>query len=293
MIKKISIVIILSLFLTGILGVYITLNNRQKRRLALIEAQKNAKAPEISIRLIEGWSNKEVADYLEKQGIVPAKDFLAAAKNFDVSEYNFLPEQAKGDLQGFLYPDTYRLFESIKDRGVNSPKEAAEQIIIKLLNNFRSKLPDTAEALAKKQGLDLYQAIVLASIIEKETGRTTITATQKEGLDEERKTIAGIFYNRLNIKMALESDATVNYVTGKNDPAVSQKDLETDSPYNTYKYRGLPPSPICNPSLSSIMAVLNPTDSGFLYFLHDQTTGKAYYAKTYEEHLRNKQRYLK
>jgi UPF0755 protein len=294
MFKKIIIVTTLALFLTAVLGVYIKLEGREKRRLALIEAQKNAKAAEISITLIEGWNNKEIAAYLEKENILPAVDFLASIKNFNTLEYqSFLPKEAVGDLQGFLYPDTYRLFASVSDRTQSSTTEASVQIISKLLDNFEKKLPSDAAALAKKQGVSLYEAIILASVVEKETGRTAITEAQKEGLNSERKIVAGIFYNRLNIGMALESDATVNYVTGKSDPAVSLKDLEVDSPYNTYKYRGLPPTPICNPSLSSIMAVLNPTDSNNMYFLHDQETGKAYYAITYEEHLRNKQKYLR
>ena len=92
--------------------------------------------------------------------------------------------------------------------------------------------------------------------------------------------------------MPLQSDATVNFATQKNQPSPSQADTEVDSPYNTYKYKGLPPGPICNPSLNSIMAALYPTDTDYMYFLHNQKTGQAIFAKTYEEHLKNKQKYL-
>ena len=112
-------------------------------------------------------------------------------------------------------------------------------------------------------------------------------------LDEERRIVAGIFYNRLNAGMALQSDATINYFTGKNDPSPLLEDLEKNSPYNTYKNRGLPPTPIGNPSLSSITAVLNPTNTDYFYFLHKQPSGEPVYSRTFEEHVANKQKYLK
>src|SRR5206468_268019 len=110
---------------------------------------------------------------------------------------------------------------------------------------------------------------------------------------EDRKMIAGVFYNRLKIGKGLESDAIVNFITGKSEPAVSTADSEIDSPYNTYKYPGLPPGPICNPGLDSIMAALYPTESDNMYFLTIPETHRAVFAKTYEEHLKNKQKYLK
>ncbi len=277
----------------GVFGLRSALNQRNMAR----QAKQPAPQPreEISLTFIEGLSNKELAGFLAKNHVVDSpNDFLTATKNFNAQEYsNFLPAAAAGNLQGFLYPDTYRFFKDITDRSETSNSEASNIVINKLLTTFGQKIPDDAVGLAKAQGLNLYQAITLASIIEKETGRTAITDEQKQGLDAERGIIAGIFYNRLKIGMALESDATINYITGKNDPAVSQADTKIKSPYNTYQNRGLTPTPIANPSLSSILAVLHPTETNYLYFLHDQNTGKAYYAKTYEEHLRNKQKYLK
>ncbi len=93
--------------------------------------------------------------------------------------------------------------------------------------------------------------------------------------------------------MALQSDATVNYITKKNTPSVSTADTKVDSPYNTYLYQGMPPGPICNPSLSSLMAAVYPASTDYFYFLSDPQTGKAIYAKTFEEHILNKQKYLK
>ncbi len=269
---------------------------KYKKNQLLLKKQsiENQKAEEINIRIIEGWSNKEIAAYLEKQGIVSASDFLKALKNFNTSEYDdLLPKDAKGDLQGFLYPDSYRLFKSISDRSLTPADEASGTIIKKLLDTFKKRLPTNAEALAKKQGLSVYEAITLASIIENETGRNAISAESKARLDEERRIVAGIFYNRLNAGMALQSDATINYFTGKNDPSPLLEDLEKNSPYNTYKNRGLPPTPIGNPSLSSITAVLNPTHTDYFYFLHKQPSGEPVYSRTFEEHVANKLKYLK
>lgn len=293
MAKKFLISLIIALAVLGGLGLYGALKYRNDLRQARLN-QPLPKKEEISLTFVEGLSNKEVAAFLEQKGAVDsAGSFLNDVKNFDAQKYLFLPKEARGDLQGFLYPDTYRFFKDITDRSVTSSTAASDIIIDKLLATFGQKIPADAASLAKAQGLSLYKAITLASIVEKETGREAVTDEQKQGLDAERGIIAGIFYNRLKVGMALESDATVNYVTGKNDPAVSTADTQINSPYNTYKYAGLPPTPIANPSLSSILAVLHPTQTDYMYFLHDQTTGKAYYAKTYDEQLQNKQKYLK
>jgi len=131
--------------------------------------------------------------------------------------------------------------------------------------------------------MSVFDIVTLASIVEKESGAS----------QQDREIIAGIFYNRLNAGMALESDATVNYVTKKKTPAISQADTQLDSPYNTYKYPGLPPGPISNPSLGSLMAALYPQKTDYVYFLTDPKTDRAVFAKTYDEHLANKQKYLK
>jgi len=284
-----GLIIIVGLIASGL----IYYRHRQNQWLAQKQAVENQKAEEITIRIIEGWSNREIAAYLEKQGIVPSSEFLKALADFNTLKYQSLPKEAKGNLQGFLYPDSYRLFKSISDRTITTPQMAANTVIGKLLDTFEKRLPENAEALAKKQGLTLYEAITLASIIEKETGRNAVSAESKTKLDEERRIVAGIFYNRLNAKVALQSDATINYITGKNDPAPALTDLEADSPYNTYKHRGLTPTPIGNPSLSSINAVLNPTDTDYFYFLHKQPSGEPVYSKTFEEHVANKNKYLK
>ena len=283
--KKLLLFIAIFIIFCAGLGLYGAL----KYRASLRESRTLAKVPEQSITLIEGWDNSDIAAYLDKQNIVPAADFLNAVKTFDLSKFqNNIPKEAAGSLEGFLFPDTYFIFKNTP-----SGTTVSEMIINKALDNFTQKITPQMLTQAQKDNMSLYQIIILASIIEKETGRNVTTAEQKTRLTEERKIISGIFYNRLKAGVPLQSDATVNFVTGKNDPSASLEDTQIDSPYNTYKFRGLPPGPIANPSLSSIMAALYPTASNYLYFLSDPTTGDAVYAATYEEHLKNKQKYLK
>lgn len=255
---------------------------------------------EQTMRLIEGWTIFEMGDYLEKQGIVSKKEFLKALAETNRSEYPFLNSVPKNsDLEGFLFPDTYRVLKGV----------SAKEVVQKLLVTFGKKTNNEVKGsygvqiipgyenlvIGSSKGLTMYQVVTLASILEKETGidLTNKDADQKERLFAERRTVAGIFLNRLSINQALESDATINYITGKNKAAPSSKDLEANSLYNTYKYPGLPPGPICNPSLMSIQAVLNPFKTDYYYFLHKQPSGEVVYSKTFEEHVNNKFKYLK
>lgn len=263
---------------------------RQKQRLEKL----NAKAQELTITIIEGWNTVEIGKYLEKEGIVNEKNFLAAERNFKPATFDFLKTlSSDADLEGFLFPDTYRILKATAELAKTNPQLASETIIKKILDNTQVKLAGLNINPANNQDLSLFGIITLASIVEKETGRNAVTAQQKQALQEERQTIAGIFLNRLKAGMPLESDATINYITGKNNPQPSTIDLSMDSPYNTYKNQGLPKGPICNPSLSSIEAVLDPAKTDYFYFLHKQPSGEVVYSKTYDEHLKNKQKYLK
>lgn len=284
--KKILITFVALFILVVVIGGYAFLKSRR-------QAEQNTqvtKAEEIQITTIEGWDNAETAEYLEKLELVRAEDFIAAQKKFDVSEYPILKSIPEGfGLEGFLFPDTYRLLK---------PKAAfeagQEKIIIgKMLDNFSLKFTQEMQGQADKLKMSVYEIITLASIVESETGRNVVGTTERQALAREREIVAGIFYNRLKVGMALQSDATVNYITKKNTPSASLADTEINSPYNTYKYPGLPPGPISNPSLSSIMATLYPKASDYFYFLHKQPSGEAVYSKTFEEHVQNKQRYLR
>ncbi len=289
MTKKIFFFIIGLCIFTALLGgllAFRRIENQKRNEQAI----KNAKAPESTITIIEGWTTKDISDYLQGQKLIKAGDFLALQQKFDVSKYPLLAQNpANADLEGFLFPDTYRIF---KPKNNFDPK-TGDDIITKMLENFSGKFTIQMQNEAASLHMTVFQIITLASIIEKETGRNAITTEQKQKLDEERKTIAGIFYNRLKANYPLESDATINYITQKNNPTPTQEDLDTSSPYNTYKNKGLPPGPICNPSLSSIKAALEPMTTDYFYFLHKQPSGEPVYSKTFEEHIKNKLKYLK
>jgi len=284
--KKILIALVIFLVVSG---VYVL--NRQSNLKK--ESEKSKELPqreEVTIRIPEGWDIDQIAENFQEKNLISKKVFLTELSKTNLSKYTKINSKPKNvGLEGFLFPDTYRIF---KPTGENDT-EAAQEIIGKALSNFELKFTNEMEKQAKNMGYTVYEIVTLASILEKETGRNAVTEEQKKTLDEERKIVAGIFYNRLKIGMALQSDATVNYVTKKSNPTPTLEDLATESLYNTYKHRGLPPGPIASPSLSSLLAALYPTDSEYFYFLHKQPSGEPVYSKTFEEHTQNKFKYLK
>ena len=209
----------------------------------------------VRVTLIEGWTVADIGQALEDKGLVKKSDFVKNNKN----------------REGYLFPDTY-LF---------AHDATAEQIAAKMIDNFNRKVTPKILEDIKKQGRTLPDIVTLASIIEREAA----------GKDQ-RRLIAGVFYNRLAVGMALQSDATISYITGKHDASPILDDLKITSPYNTYKYRGLPPGPIGNPSLEAIEAAIYPTPNDYLYFVTDKD-GQPHFAKTLAEHEKNKAQYLK
>lgn len=285
--KKTVLSLLVFVILIAGIGSYIAYKYRNRAKTPQVQT----KAPETTLRFLEGWNIQEIADYLAEDNnrdnlktIVKASDFIAAQKKFPKSDYPLLASIPPNfGLEGFLFPDSYRFYTSSLNSQNNSAQDISNEIIAKMLDNFSQKFTPDMVLQAKAKNLSVYQAVTLASIIEKET----------TGDWEEKRIIAGIFYNRLGLGMPLQSDATVNYATKKNLPSPTNQDLETNSPYNTYKYPGLPPGPICSPSLLSLKAALDPASTKYLYFLHDQKTGKAIYAETFEQHVANKFKYLK
>lgn len=226
---------------------------------------------EKKITIIEGWRIREIADYLEKNGLGPIEEFNEAIKIEKWREqYDFLQNSKINSLEGFLFPDTYRVFSDAKPA----------DIIKKMLDNFNNKITAEMRAKLKTDGRNLYDALILASIIEREAL-----------YDEDRYMISSIFLNRIREGIGLQSDATVNYVTGKKTSRPSYADLAVDSPYNTYKYRGLPPGPISNPGLASIKASIYPQVNPYYFFLTDKD-GRAHFGKTYADHQANIVKYL-
>lgn len=227
---------------------------------------------EKKVTIIEGWRQEEIADYLAKEGLVGREEFLNAIKVKDwQGQYDFLAGVKAETLEGFLFPDTYRVFNDA----------TAQEIVKKMLDNFDGKLTAEMRADIKKQDKTIFTIITMASIVE------------REGLSEEnKKMIADIFWKRLAAGIPLQSDATINYITGKKDRRPLLADLELKSPYNTYKNQGLPPGPIANPGLAAIKAAIYPQKNNYYYFIHDEN-GQTIFAKTYDEHLANIQKYLK
>lgn len=260
-------------------GEYLISPELTTREIIKILSQGETVGSERTIRLIEGWSLKDMANYFEKNGVVSAKDFLSLAQadisgwKFNFSKPGFLSDApAKADLEGFLFPDTYRVDKDA----------SAQNIIEKMLDNFNEKLTSEMRAEIKRQGKSVYEVIIMASLIEKEVRSA-----------EDMKIVSGIFWDRIKNREALGSCATLAYILGVNKSQYTLDDTKVDSPYNTYKYRGLPPGPIANPGLNAITAAIYPTYTGYNYFLSDPATGKTIYSKTLNEHNVNKAKYLK
>jgi len=222
----------------------------------------------VKVTIPEGYTLNQIAEALDEKGIITASDFLDTAKNY-TSDRDFLVSRKDNSLEGYLFPDTYNM-----NKGT-----PAKDLVEQMMGNFSQRIRSLADAVAQNK-YDLHQIITLASLVEKEA-RT----------EEDRKLIAGVLMNRLNAGMRLDVDATVRYITNNWDKPITQADLNSNSPYNTRKFTGLPPGPICNPGLATIKAVLSPANSDYLYYLHD-AEGNTYYAKTLDQHNANKAKYL-
>jgi len=233
---------------------------------------------EKTLRVIEGYRNSDIAKLLIKNNLATAEEFAQAQKDYDTSKFSFLTDKPKStDLEGYLYPDTYRVYAS----------STATEIITKMLTNLNQKLTPTMRADIKAQGKTINEILTMASIIEKEA-----PISYAKGENQDAKIISGIFWRRIKTGQALQSCATLAYVLGVDKEQYSQVDTKFDSPYNTYQNKGLPPGPIANPGILAIEAAIYPTPSNYNYFLTPKDSKSIIYATTYEEHLRNKSKYL-
>jgi len=218
-----------------------------------------------------GWRIEEIENLIKTSGVF---EFNAIPDPKSIGTNLCLPEllNDKASLEGFLYPDFYHFPRRI----------SLNEMVCEMVNNFSEQLPEEYVELVNRQGLNLYESVTLASMVEKEAV-----------VDDEAGLIAGVFINRLQIGMPLQSDPTVQYALGydlENDtwwknPLTSQ-DLKIDSLYNTYKHSGLPPTPICNPGINALMAVVKPAYSEYLYFRSAcDDSGTHIFSETYEAHL--------
>ncbi len=217
----------------------------------------------------EGLTIVDMARIYESRGFGPAADFVRAAD--DTSEIADLDAEAR-DLEGYLYPETYAI-----PRGT-----PASKLIELMVARFRGALTEDLKAGAGAQGLTTRQVVTLASLVEKETAR-----------EEERKLVAAVYRNRMKLGMGMQADPTVIYAlqkAGKYNGNLRRVDLEIESPYNTYKYAGLPPGPIASPRKASLEAALAPADVPYIYFV-SRNDGTHVFASTLAEHNANVRRF--
>jgi UPF0755 protein len=217
----------------------------------------------------EGLTIRQMAALYESKGLGTARDFVAAASRRDLVEEI---DPAAKDLEGYLFPDTYTL-----------PRKAtAEQLVTRMVAGFRRALTAEITDAAAARGLSVRQLVTLASIVEKETGKP-----------EERTLVAAVYANRLKVGMGLQCDPTVIYAlerAGRYDGNLTREDLQFDSPYNTYRYAGLPPGPIASPGRASLAAAATPAAVPYLYFV-SKNDGSHAFAETLDEHNRNVQQW--
>ncbi|MGQ9584093.1 MAG: endolytic transglycosylase MltG [Anaerolineae bacterium] len=248
----------------------------------IAEALQHGRVEEVVVTVLEGWRMEQIAEVLEQEGVTRADAFQAVVRGDDRpgvwAQYGILQSLPPGSgLEGFLFPDTYRL-----------PKDADPlDVVRRMVERFAAQFTPQMQSQAEQRGLSVFNVVTLASIVEREA----VVA-------EERPLVADVYLNRLTKGMYLQADPTVQYALGY-QPTTGQWWLRplpiealtsTESPYNTYLHPGLPPGPICNPGLASIQAVLNPAGTDFLFF-YSKGDGSHAFARTYEEHLENERRY--
>jgi UPF0755 protein len=212
--------------------------------IEILEVVTSGKTILHTVTIPEGYRITEIAALFESKGFGNAEKFVQITKDKELIE---TVVAGGNSLEGYLFPETYNFSKNTSER----------KIIQSLLDIYHEKFKQyDLITRAQSVNLSVHQVMTLASLIEKETG-----------VDAERKIISSVFHNRLNKKMLLQTDPTVIYAMANFDGNIRKKDLQVDSPYNTYKYRGLPPGPIASPGIQSIIAALEPNETDYLYFV--------------------------
>jgi UPF0755 protein len=243
--------------------------------IEIAQAMQDATPAHVTFTVLPGWRLEEIARALPSSGLeISSEAFLSAAK-VRYEDFSFLQEIPFGtSLEGFMAPGTYEL-----PRDISAPT-----LVETMLAHFGEQLSPDLQSGFSEQGLTIQQAVNLASIIQREAV-----------LEEEMPLIASVFLNRLSVGMNLAADPTVQYAIGYNQSQqswwtnpLSASDLQIDSPYNTYLYPGLPPTPISNPSLSALRSVAFSDQTTYYYFRAAcDGSGRHLFSETYEEHIQN------
>lgn len=242
--------------------------------LEIANTIQNPLSQEVTFIILPGWRAEEIANLLPTSGLSVAPGEFLDLVNLPIGLTLPAGLEAGSNLEGFLAPGEYQLRREI----------SAQNLVQVFLDRFSNELTPDLRAGFERQGLSLKEAVTLASIV------------QKEGIvADEHPMIASVFFNRLQAGMKLDSDPTVQYAVGYNADQrtwwtnpLSYADLQTDSPFNTYLYTGLPPHPISNPGLTALQAVAYPAQSPYYYFrARCDDSGTHAFARTYEEHLQN------
>ena len=250
----------------------------------IYEALQHARRETVSFTIPEGYYIRQVAQKLVSDGLIASEeDFYKACE--DDYNYDFIPNEAEcvsdptgtvsaraNRLEGYLYPETYNVFKDA----------SAHDIIDTMLAQFAKVFSTDYANKAKKLGYSTHEIITIASMIERETM-----------VDSEREKVASVIYNRLNIGMPLQLDASVQYCLGEHTDRVLYEDLEVDSPYNTYKNKGLPIGPISSPGKASIEAALYPAETNYIYYvLKPDKSGEHNFAETSTEFTKYRNQYI-
>jgi UPF0755 protein len=227
--------------------------------------EKSLENDTVKYTIPEGYTQTQIIGTIVSKGVSNDENFEKAIKSNDFT-YDFLKDipQRESRYEGYLFPDTYEVFKT----------EEPASALKRMLDNFEKKIKDNhIEEKAKAINMTLDQAVILASIIERET-------LKKDDL----AIVSSVYHNRLKKGMKLQADITVLYALGSHKSYVTIADTKVESPYNTYYVTGLPKGPVCNPGIDALKAAVEPTQSDY-YFYYSTQNGKIYFSKTYNEHL--------
>ncbi|AAK79651.1 UPF0755 protein [Clostridium acetobutylicum] len=248
-------------------GLYSIKKGESSKKFFQDIAEGNFSSDYVKVTIPEGYDIEEIANLFDKKGLINRDEFINACKNYSIPKYIKNDDNRKYKLEGYLFPDTYEFKKGTKG------KDIIDTMIKRFDEVFKQAQKDTG-----KSGSDVDQTIIMASVVEREAE-----------VDKDRPVIASVFFNRLKIKMKLQSCATVEYALGHHKNKLSNADLKTKSNYNTYLIDGMPEGPICSPGKESIKAALNPSSTNYIYFVSNND-GTHFFTSDYNEFLKVKKK---